>query len=269
MPNLDDKKQTILVVDDDPEIVDILKNFFALKGYHVIGAFDGKEALGILERERADVMLLDIMMPGMKGSEVAKIVKEKYPRVKLMVITGQPEEGRRLERDAVLDGLFIKPIGINDLYVKLLDVLNESPPPPFIDVNAKKGIRARVLLIRAKLLIVEPSPDAYQQLQHRLQELSARGEHYEIQHACSKDEALQKLKGWRPDIVIVNMRYVRDAGGDLIGEICRSADRPKETIMYNAGGGTHCGDSEAERLVKAIQAFCFKNGLIEIRWVVL
>ena len=110
----------ILVVDDEPEIADTLKHFLSVKGYEVIDAYCGKDALRILDNTKVDLILLDIMMHGMRGTTVAKIIRDKYPDIKIMVVTAYPEEGKKVSQHIALEGLFIKPLGIQELYNRLL-----------------------------------------------------------------------------------------------------------------------------------------------------
>lgn len=117
---MEDKRIKILVVDDEMEIANTIKHFLSVRGHKVTSAFSGEEALSILEKEKFDLILLDIMMHGINGTIVAKKVKDEHPGTKIFVVTAHPTEGMRLSQDVVLDGLFIKPMGIQDLYNKLM-----------------------------------------------------------------------------------------------------------------------------------------------------
>ncbi len=70
------KPASILVVDDDPEIVSMLSMRLTKRGYKVSTANDGNEAIELAKRERPDVVLLDVMMPGKSGWEVARALKQ-------------------------------------------------------------------------------------------------------------------------------------------------------------------------------------------------
>ena len=70
------KSARILVVDDDPEIVTMLSMRLAKRGYTVSTASDGNEAIEVAKRERPDIVLLDVMMPGKSGWEVARALKQ-------------------------------------------------------------------------------------------------------------------------------------------------------------------------------------------------
>jgi DNA-binding response OmpR family regulator len=70
------KAASILVVDDDPEIVTLLSTRLGKRGYKVSTAGDGKRALELARREKPDLILLDVMMPGKSGWEVARALKQ-------------------------------------------------------------------------------------------------------------------------------------------------------------------------------------------------
>jgi CheY-like chemotaxis protein len=66
----------VLVVDDEPDIVETLEYSLGLRGYQVVTAFDGLEALDKAKRRPPDIMLLDVMLPGCNGYEVSRLLKE-------------------------------------------------------------------------------------------------------------------------------------------------------------------------------------------------
>ncbi len=117
---MDGKKTNVLIVDDEPDVAASLKHFLSSKSYTVHAAYKGENALDILKKEPIDLVILDIMMFGMKGSTIARMIKEKYPDIKIIIVTAYPEEGKRLQREIHLEGLFIKPMGIQELFNKLL-----------------------------------------------------------------------------------------------------------------------------------------------------
>ena len=65
-----DSKKTIMVVDDNPDIITIIKTILEGKGYNVISASSGQELLNLLKNQKPDLIILDIMMPEMDGLEV-------------------------------------------------------------------------------------------------------------------------------------------------------------------------------------------------------
>jgi DNA-binding response OmpR family regulator len=86
--------RTILVVDDDPEIVNMLSLRLGKRGYRVISASDGNAALAAAHRERPDLVVLDVMMPGKTGWEVARTLRHDptCSGVKIVMLTAIGEQ---------------------------------------------------------------------------------------------------------------------------------------------------------------------------------
>ena len=78
----------ILVVDDEIVICDVLKEFLTLKGHEVHTALNGQAAIAKVKMERPHIVLLDILMPGMRGLKVLKDIKRLDPRLAVIMITG-------------------------------------------------------------------------------------------------------------------------------------------------------------------------------------
>ena len=83
----------MLIVDDERDICDCLEQFFTARGFTVASAFSGEEALDRLKANAADVIFLDILLPGLSGIETLKRVKELNPNTRIIMVTGidQPE----------------------------------------------------------------------------------------------------------------------------------------------------------------------------------
>ncbi len=79
-------KKTIMVVDDNPDIVTIVKTILEVKGYTVQSAFSGQEVLSLLKEQKPDLILLDIMMPQMDGLEALTRLKENPETASIPVI---------------------------------------------------------------------------------------------------------------------------------------------------------------------------------------
>ena len=85
---------SILIVDDDPEIVAMLTTRLRHRGYKVATASDGHRALELAKREKPDLMLLDVMMPGKSGWEVARALKQDAATqsIKIVMVTAIGEQ---------------------------------------------------------------------------------------------------------------------------------------------------------------------------------
>ncbi len=86
--------RSIVVVDDDPEIVGMLSTRLSTRGYQVTTASDGKAALETCRRILPDLVLLDVMMPGKSGWEVARALKQDpvTSKIKIVIITAIGEQ---------------------------------------------------------------------------------------------------------------------------------------------------------------------------------
>jgi DNA-binding response OmpR family regulator len=110
--------EVILIVDDDPMSLDIVRTYLESRNYTVATAMDGKEALAKIEEVQPALVLLDVMMPGMDGWEVARIVKNhpNFHDVRVIMLTARSDftdkhEGLR----AGADDYIVKPIRLDEL----------------------------------------------------------------------------------------------------------------------------------------------------------
>lgn len=99
------KNATILVVDDEPENVQLMAGVLTSDGYATLAAKSGAEALEILKTQRPDAVLLDMLMPGMDGFEVMRRIREnpQTAKIPIMVITAMwigDEDRERINREA-------------------------------------------------------------------------------------------------------------------------------------------------------------------------
>ena len=91
------KKLKLLLVDDEQEFVETLADRLKMRDLDAAIAHDGEEALSAVEREEPDVIVLDLKMPGIHGIEVLKQVKDAYPNVEVIILTGH---GSKKDQDA-------------------------------------------------------------------------------------------------------------------------------------------------------------------------
>ncbi|MEO5510224.1 MAG: response regulator [Longimicrobiales bacterium] len=109
---------SILVVDDDPNALDIVRTYLEAQGYTVATATNGDEALTMLDQVRPALVLLDVMMPGRDGWEVARLIKNHpaYSSTRVVMLTARSDfadkhEGLR----AGADDYLVKPIQLAEL----------------------------------------------------------------------------------------------------------------------------------------------------------
>jgi len=99
------RNPTILCVDDEPANCELLENILVANGYEVISAENGKDALLKIETRKIDLVLLDVMMPGMNGFEVCREIKESkeimnIPVIMITALTVREDRIRGIEAGA-------------------------------------------------------------------------------------------------------------------------------------------------------------------------
>ncbi len=120
--------ERILVVDDEIEICNILKEFFSLKGYEVHTALDGPTAVNKVREVKPHIILLDIIMPGMGGIETLKEIKKVDPEAGVIMVTAVADnEVARKTLELGAYDYITKPMDLDYLEtvvaVKILDLL--------------------------------------------------------------------------------------------------------------------------------------------------
>lgn len=119
-PDFSDNCQSILIVDDDDMIVELLSVGFEQFGFQVCNAANGLEAWRRFNREHFDVVLTDIQMPVMSGSELCRRIRKQSPSTVLAVMSGgNPDFASSLLNDGDADYFFQKPFDI----IKICKVL--------------------------------------------------------------------------------------------------------------------------------------------------
>jgi len=109
----------ILLVDDDPLIRRALRTTLISAGYHVLEATTGEEALEKLHAESADVVLLDLRMPGMGGLEACRRIREVVDTPIMVISILRNQEDKVQAADAGADDFLVKPFGIQDLLSRI------------------------------------------------------------------------------------------------------------------------------------------------------
>ncbi len=107
----------VLVVDDEPDTLELVKLVLESAGFKTLLATSGREALKLAEASKPDLVLLDIMMPDMDGWEVFRKLKEKDPAIPIAILTAKAQNIDRLLGLHVLkaDDYITKPFGKNEL----------------------------------------------------------------------------------------------------------------------------------------------------------
>jgi len=117
--------ETILVVDDEPALLDLTTEILCSQGYKVHCAQSGKEALEILKNQSIDLLLSDVIMPNMNGYELIAIVEKKYPRLKILLASGFSEiSDEFMINNSIQQNLLQKPYNSQTLLKKIRSLLD-------------------------------------------------------------------------------------------------------------------------------------------------
>ena len=115
-----EKKQKVLIVEDEKNIVDILRFNLRKEGYDTLEAFDGVTGLRLALEESPDLILLDLMLPEMNGFEVCKLLRDKGKNTPVLIITAREEEKDKiLGLDLGADDYITKPFSFRELMARV------------------------------------------------------------------------------------------------------------------------------------------------------
>jgi DNA-binding NtrC family response regulator len=120
------EKMKIMLVDDEERYLQTTKKLIEKKGYEVLTALSGEEALEKLKPQNVHVVILDVKMPGMDGNQTLKAIKTLYPLVEVIMLTGHGT------MDSAIDGLksgafdyLVKPADIDDIIEKAMEAFEK------------------------------------------------------------------------------------------------------------------------------------------------
>jgi two-component system, OmpR family, response regulator ResD len=125
-------KGTVLVVDDEPTILDVVGRYMEHAGYETLRAADGPAALRLAAAQRPNLVVLDLMLPGIDGIEVMRRLREGAgPPIAVILLTARGEESDRLVglRQGA-DDYVVKPFSPAELVARVGAVLRRTAPPP-------------------------------------------------------------------------------------------------------------------------------------------
>jgi DNA-binding response OmpR family regulator len=123
-------KKTVVCIEDEPEMVDLIKLILGRKGFELIGAMGGREGLDAIRRVKPDLVLLDLMMPDMDGWEVYQQIKadDELKHIPVIVVTAKAQSIDKVLglHIAKVDDYVTKPFGPQELVHSVERVLAKA-----------------------------------------------------------------------------------------------------------------------------------------------
>ena len=111
------KKIRILWVDDEQSILNVMQTLLSKVGYDVTTTVSASEALELLERDSYDLVGTNIRMPVMNGLDLARLIKDQYPNMAVVILTGSSgKEYRKMATDIGVDAFLSKPFKVEELF---------------------------------------------------------------------------------------------------------------------------------------------------------
>jgi DNA-binding NtrC family response regulator len=211
------KKLKVLLVDDEQEFAESLSERLELRDVKAEVALDGEQALEAMERDEADVMVLDLRMPGIDGIEVLRRVKRDHPDVSVVILTGHgtdrdEQEALRLGASAYLK----KPVDVD----QLLGALHQE---------------------KLKVLLVDDEQEFVESLSERL---SLRNLTAGV--ALDGEQALEAVERDEPDVMVLDLRMPGIDGIEVLRRV--RENHPGVAVVVLTGHGTEEDEKEAIRL---------------------
>ncbi|MCX4972422.1 response regulator transcription factor [Streptomyces sp. NBC_00620] len=134
--------QNVLLAEDDRAIRHALERALALEGYEVTAVADGVAALAQAHRTPPDVLVLDVMMPGIDGLQVCRVLRAEGNRTPILMLTALVETADRIAGlDAGADDYVVKPFDVEEVFARLRALLRRTRggDGPLVDVPAAKA----------------------------------------------------------------------------------------------------------------------------------
>ncbi len=151
--------KTILIVEDEQNIVDILSYNLGREGYDTLGAYDGPTGLQLAMEQNPDLILLDLMLPGMNGFDVCRQVRQSGSSTPILMLTAREEEADKvLGLELGADDYITKPFSMRELLARVKANIRrvEMTPPASAEVAGGDVLRlGRVTIDREKAMVTK------------------------------------------------------------------------------------------------------------------
>ncbi|RPF21583.1 response regulator [Myceligenerans xiligouense] len=216
----------VVVVDDDPNVVEVLRTVLEQRGYDVVGVTDGQEAFDAIDEEHPAAIVLDLAMPGTGGAEILSRLRRTAATadVPVVVVSGtRPYDA--LETAALADGWLVKPVEPAFLIETVRDVIRRQPH-------------------HGRLLVIEDD-DALRSVVAKVLENGGLA----VAQARTVDEARHALAyGADPDLILLDLGLPDGTGHELVTELRRDGRLRRVPLVVYSGAEVGAEEREGLRL---------------------
>ncbi len=203
---MDERVPTLLCVDDDPPVLQVMREYFTLRGFGVVTARSGVEAFLHVVRWAPKAVILDVFMPRLGGLEALKRIKKLDPEIVVILISGFPNALEMVaEAGLTVAGAFTKPVNL-DRISETLTRAGVKPPkkPPGGAVPAPPATPIRAL-------VVDDEPEVRAMLTDYLRENG-----FEAVGVWDGQEALRLIPEFRPHIILLDILMPGLSGVEIL-----------------------------------------------------
>ena len=152
--------QTILIVDDEPQIRRVMRTTLTSQGYAVVEAKSGEEALERIRNERADLIILDVNLPGISGLETCREIRASSDVPIIMLTVRNTERDKVQALDAGADDYVVKPFGVEELLARIRAALRRAAPgdapPAFVSDDLSIDFEKRAVAVKGNPVKLTP-----------------------------------------------------------------------------------------------------------------
>lgn len=212
--------KTLLLIDDEKDIVLMLKTILEEAGYRILTAFNGEEGLKVLTKHKPDLIVLDMNMPKMGGVpfyEKLVLAGRGKPLYPVLALTARANL-EQLFRELEIDGFMTKPFETDDLLQEIQAILDKKSKP----VSAG---RVRPLNQPRKIVIIENDAALLKNIQVLF---ITRG--YTVVAADSGSSGIERVKAEKPDVALVKMN-LPDLSGDYVSAVIKRMSVTTDTLV--------------------------------------
>lgn len=220
----------VVVVDDDPYVVEVLRTVLEERGYGVVGVTDGQEALAVIEEAPPAAIVLDLAMPGTSGAEVLSRLRQSAATadVPVVVVSGtRPADAQ--ETAALADSWLVKPVHPERLIETVRDVIRRRPH-------------------HNRVLVVEDDDDLRTVVATVLENGGLA-----VTQARTVAEARDALaNGAEPDVVVLDLKLPDGNGQEIVTDLRRDGRLQQVPLVVYSGAEVEADEREDLRLARTV-----------------